>query len=67
MSWTLVDHFLSPYSKMDDIEAWERRIEAMLRQRPGDQGLLFALEDVRLIKGRAKELAAAATPSAQRP
>ena len=58
MSWTLVDHGLSPFSRMDEIEAWERRIEAMLRDSPDDKGLLYALDDIRRIKSMAEEAAA---------
>lgn len=57
MSYTLIDHELSPFSRMDEIEAWERRIETMLNERPDDEGLVVALKDVRMIKKLAEEMA----------
>lgn len=50
MSWTLVDQGLSPVSSLAEIESWERRLESMLEDRPDDEGLHVALENVRRIK-----------------
>jgi hypothetical protein len=50
MSWTLVDHGLSFFSSLDEIERWERVLDARLQEHPDDEGLLTAIEDVRRIR-----------------
>ncbi|BDV01665.1 hypothetical protein TDMWS_17500 [Thermodesulfomicrobium sp. WS] len=50
MSWTLVDHELTPYSPMEEIERWERTLEAAILEHPDDEGLRIALDDVRSIR-----------------
>lgn len=49
-AWTLVDHELSPWSSAEEVRSWMRRIEAMRAQRPDDEGLRIAFQDVRRIE-----------------
>jgi hypothetical protein len=47
---------MTPFSPIDEIEEWIRRIKEMLAERPHDEGLLFALEELERIRAQAMQI-----------
>jgi hypothetical protein len=50
MSYTLVDHGLTPFSELEEVDQWLARIKDMLKESPEDEGLLLALQDIKRIR-----------------
>jgi hypothetical protein len=44
---------MTPFSSIDEIEEWIKRVKEMLAERPHDEGLRFALEELERIRAQA--------------
>jgi len=54
VSYTLIDHDLTPYSALEEIDGWLERVKGLLKERPDDDGLRLALQDIERIRKLSK-------------
>ena len=54
MSYVLIDHGLTPFSPIEEIEAWIERVKRMIEERPNNDELRGALRELERLRGVAK-------------
>lgn len=54
MSYVLIDHGLTPFSPIDEIEAWIERVKRMIEERPNNDELREALQELERLRGVVK-------------
>jgi len=54
VSYVLIDHGLTPFSPIDEIEAWIERVKRMIEERPNNDELREALQELERLRGVVK-------------
>ena len=54
MSYVLIDHGLTPFSPIEEIEAWIERVKRMIEERPNNDELRGALQELERLRDVAK-------------
>lgn len=54
MSYVLIDHGLTPFSPIEEIDAWIERVKRMIEGRPNNDELRGALQELERLRGVAK-------------
>jgi hypothetical protein len=54
VSYVLVDHGLTPFSPIEEIEKWIERVKRMIEERPNNDELREALQELERLRGVVK-------------
>jgi hypothetical protein len=54
MSYVLVDHGLTPFSPIEEIDVWIERVKRMVDERPNNDELREALRELERLRGVVK-------------
>jgi hypothetical protein len=54
VSYVLVDHGLTPFSPLKEIEEWIERVKRMIEERPNNDELREALRELERLRGMVK-------------
>jgi hypothetical protein len=54
VSYVLIDHGLTPFSPIEEIDAWIERVKRMIEGRPNNDELRGALQELERLRGVAK-------------
>jgi len=51
MNYVLIDHGLTPFSPIEEINGWIERIKRMIEDRPDNKELILALDELERLQG----------------
>jgi len=54
VSYVLVDHRLTPFSPIEEIDEWIERVKRMIEERPNNDELRQALQELERLRGVVK-------------